>query len=651
MKLKLLLLLPLLLTSLHAATFCVQVTTTMPVGIYTATSTGLRMTSATVTPILCPAPPPAVPNLCQQAPTGLPPLSGVLPALPRSCVVPAWPVTTSTVYASSGSTLQAAITAAQCGQAILLAAGVIYPNIVIPGLACPVSSPVLVATLGTLAPKWITNAAGAWIAPTASRLLAGTSAIATITGTANATAAVTVSDGAANWYLANIEITVGPNAAGIYPIVSVGDNTVSLAALPQNITFDRVLVHPSPSPVNYVRGGIDLNAMGGAVIFSAVYGVVNPGQDTQAIYAQNTPGPLLIAGSDLEASGENILLNTNCTANSGGTAPNGAPMGSQGWQASDGGIPTCPVASDVTVRLNHFRKQMAWQSLNYDVKNLFEIKYGQRVLLDSNILDTSYAEGQDEAIIMNCFAQGIYVCQDFTVTNNLVEHVPAFIILSGNGEPAVPSTTLQAGQRVLVRNNIAIDVNGVTQGGTGLAFNIQNTGNVVFDHNTIINTPPLYMQGLSFTDQPPSTDAGFQYTNNFSYASPIAGGMSPGQTLAALPSPVFGGDVFVGDYWPNINAWGGVGTPAYPAGVMTAAATTTPVVGQPACNIANKPIVQCWPLDWALAGFLDFTGGNMGTDLAGLALAPGSPYKGKATDGLDIGANVPAALAAIASVP
>jgi hypothetical protein len=61
-------------------------------------------------------------------------------------------------------------------------------------------------------------------------------------------------------------------------------------------------------------------------------------------------------------------------------------------------------------------------------------------------------------------------------------------------------------------------------------------------------------------------------------------------------------------------------------------------------------MLACWPLDWATVGFVDFNGGNAGTDLPGLALAPTSPYHAAGSDGLDIGANIPAVLAAIKGV-
>jgi hypothetical protein len=51
-----------------------------------------------------------------------------------------------------------------------------------------------------------------------------------------------------------------------------------------------------------------------------------------------------------------------------------------------------------------------------------------------------------------------------------------------------------------------------------------------------------------------------------------------------------------------------------------------------------------------MVGFVDFEGGNAGTDLAGLALSTSSPQHDAATDRMDVGANVAAVLAAIEGV-
>jgi len=475
-----------------------------------------------------------------------------------------------------------------------------------------------------------------------------------------------VTDGAANWYFAGIEVTLSPTAYYIYPIVAMGENTATVAALPQNITFDRMLIHPAECPAdsisdpcNYVARGIDLNAVNGTLMFSNIWGIVAAGQDTQAVNLNNTTGPGLILGNYLEATGENVMLNTSCTI-----VPPGY-LGSQGFVPGYPGIPTCPAPSDYTVRLNHFHKSLAWQNLPtgcnaalsqcYDVKNDFEVKHGQRVLVDSNWFDTTYAGGQAEFLISNCFDAGIYVCRDLTVTSNVFENGPEVGAVAGNGQPAPsttcgaagqPACTIQTGIGFEFRNNLAINI-------SGAFFQFQNTQGAIIDHNTTVNGSQMTnYNALNFSDAQPNTDLTFQYTNNFIFGSAFNDGGGGGVTLAALPSPILGGDVLVGDYWGYPNIWGVVYAPVYPAGVTSLSSSAVSVAGTPplTCQNENSILPTCWPLDWALVGFTDFTGGSAGTDLPGLALAVTSPYHNAATDGMDIGANIAAVLAAVNGV-
>ena len=584
-----------------------------------------------------PVPPP---NMCSAASTGLPELSATLPAtpfrsrrlprLPASCYAPSYPATSSSTTVSTAAALQSALTSAVCGEEIVVTAGLTYdgPGFTVPALSCSSANPVLVVSSAIASLPQYT------VPP---QSLAGGTLVPTLTCNTNGCATLSISDGASGWYFAGLEFTVDPSVTAVYPVVAMGDYTTTVGALPQHITLDRCLIHPyGPTGTSGASRGLDLNAVYGTAMFNNIWGFVSNTKDTQAVLIYNTTGPELVTGNHLEATGENLAIFTVCAS------------GSYGGQ----GIPSCPPPSDITVTRNHFLKLSAWQNAPsgcpgsgpcYDVKNQLECKSCQRVMVDSNWFDTTFAQGQDEFTIVNCVFSGVFVCTDLTYTNNLFEHGPTIGVFAGN-------TTTATGQRMLFRNNLAIDVSGVTWGGGyGWTWQFQNSANTTVDHNTMVNTPNNGA-GFFLGDPSPSTDTAFQWTNNFDYGSPSADGDSPGQAIADLPSPVLGGDVFVGDYWPNINTWGGIGAPLYPAGILTAASTAAPVAGHPACNIANKPIVQCWPLDWALVGFMDFTGGNAGTDLPGMALAATSPYHNTATDGTDIGANVPAVLAAIKGV-
>jgi hypothetical protein len=554
--------------------------------------------------------------------------------------------------------LQAALNMASCGAHIVVTPGVPYGSLIYPATVCPASNPVLVenAAIASL-PEWQFPNQSLEGGPTAVTVATSTMA-----------PALQILDGAAGVYFAGIEFTATATAPPIYTLVAMGENTATIAALPQYIAFDRCWVHPGPTITSYVDRGIDLNAVNGAAIAVNIHDIVNPGQDTQAIAEMNTPGPTLVALSRLSSTGENMMLNTECTFIVNGN------KGSTGFVAGDIGIPTCPPPSDATVRRNLFVKLAAWRTLPagcgaaagqpecYDVKNFFEIKHGQRVLLDANVFDTTFAEGQAEGIIANIIYPGIYVAQDFTITNNLMIHAPQFAAFAGNGLPTLsttcgaagqPACTIQAGVRILVRNNIAIDIDSLTWGGAGISFQIQNTSSVTLDHNTVINYP-FYINGLNFSDAPPSTDALFEDTNSIQYGSPFADATSPGSAIGQLPAAVLGGTLMVGDYWGYPGLFTG-NTPAYPAGtIISLSSPAVEGTGNPpitCANSNNKPIATCWPLDWAMVGFTDFAGGNAGTNLAGLTLLSTSPYAKAGTDGQDLGANVAAVMAAIAGIP
>jgi hypothetical protein len=558
-------------------------------------------------------------------------------------------------------------------------------------VACPATNPVLISS------SQLSHIPQYAVPPQsqASTACGASCYFASIIGNTNATATITIEDGVSGWYFAGIEATLGSGIAGVYPIVFMGEYSNSVAALPQYITFDRVLVDAPAGTVNQVTEGINLNSPNGTVEYSNIWGVANSVFDSQAVLISNSPGPSLIAANHLEATGENIMLWTECPPP---------------YAAFNGfGVPGCPVPSDITVRLNHFYKPLAWQSQPvtctvpssgagcYVVKDLFEIKMGQRVLLDSNILDTTFSGGQNEAIIVNCgggtsgvFPAG-FVCQDFTATNNLVEHAPLVGVFAGYGA-AYPASPLpmnaapgsSTADRILFRNNLGIDIDagnpqptrgayGFTTGygsATGYAWQIQQTQNMTFDHNTIINTPfghdsanGVNGTGLLINDPGGSsaTDINFRYTNSFHYASPNGGGAYPGNTVANFIGATWGGDVFVGDWWDAKYSTTFL-TPFYPAGIIPASnalspvnSTASPVFGYQPCNVENKPIGNvttpgCWALDWALVGLTDFANCNAGTNLPGCALTSGSAFHNQGTDGLDVGAKISTVLAAISSI-
>jgi hypothetical protein len=552
------------------------------------------------------------------APTGLPPLpSGVtVPALPKAFVDTTYPVTTRTVAVHAGDNLQAALTAAKCGDNLVLDAGA----------------------------SWTGNFTAAAVCTAATKILVSSSAIASLPAgievqqsqvaltptliTPNTTQALGFAPGAAFWYFAGIGVTIAPGVSGNYNAVVLSAGATSIAALPKNIVFDRCLVRGNGLPSTR---GFFADSAGFALINSQVWGFINSYQDTQAVIAC-AGGPFLIQNNYLEATGENIMFG-GC-----GAAP-----------------PAGMVPSDIITYRNNLAKLPAWYHgppgcgasplpQCYDVKDNFECKSCQRLLVDSNLMSYAVPQGQGECAIINIFSG--QTALDVTFSNNRCEHGAGGFSLNGF------STT--ATQRILWRNNLLWDLSPKWGNTKGACLLVDGpSANVTIDHNTCINTGTNgAAQAAWIGDQPPSTNTGFTYTNNIA-GGPL--GANSSNPLMVLQNFILGSvvtnDVFVGDTWPKSCVGCAAGV-AYPIAnkLWSVVSTTTPSSQTIPCNYANSYSTACSALDWGLVGFVDYAGAVAGTNLAGYALAPTSPYHAAGSDGSDIGANIAAVLAATAGV-
>ena len=138
-------------------------------------------------------------------------------------------------------------------------------------------------------------------------------------------------------------------------------------AQPANVTIaaSRIMAGPSGG-----HRGIALHGRNLSVLGTHVIGFWEHMRDAQAIYVNNGPGPYTIADNYLEASGENILF--------GGDDPR---------------IPNC-VPSGIKVLRNQLVKPPAWRTNGATVKNSFELKNARNVLVQGNIIDGWWHDGQ-----------------------------------------------------------------------------------------------------------------------------------------------------------------------------------------------------------------------------------------------------------------
>jgi hypothetical protein len=268
------------------------------------------------------------------------------------------------------------------------------------------------------------------------------------------------------------------------------------------------------------------------------------------------------------------------------------------------------VPSDITIVGNLIQKNLAWRGqaapLNWVVKNHFEIKNAQRLLLDGNVLQYTWAAGQDEAIIIRSVNQSgtctWCAAQDITVTHNLIQHAPIGIVLAPIQGPVSTNNSIPTG-RILVQNNVLDDISVVNWGGRGWAFHL-NVGSgehdITIDHNTAFPDTAFIFLGDS------GIVANTQFTSNISnYGSTCCGGVTGNGVLS--------GTVALNTYAPGyiyndlvlINTNGSSsGYPTYPSGTF-------------------------WNTSSGV-GFTNYAGANY-------QLTGGSAYHNAGADGKDIG--------------
>jgi hypothetical protein len=332
--------------------------------------------------------------------------------------------------------------------------------------------------------------------------------------------------GAHHYRLVGLEIAPAEGKALTNLVELGGGDERAVEALPHHIIIDRCYLHGDRKEGS--RRGVSLNASHVAVIDSYFADFKERTADAQAVSGWNGPGPFLIEGNYLEASGENIMFG--------------------------GGDPAIPnlVPSDIVITRNHLTKPLRWkkddpsfEGTEWAVKNLFELKNARRVLVDGNLLEYNWPQAQNGfAILFTVRNQDggapWSVVEDITFSNNVVRHVAAGINILGRDDNHPSEQT----RRIAIRNNVFLDVGG--RWGNGRLFQLlEGTHGIAIVHNTAFQTGSLLFGG----DHPPHT--GFVFEGNVvphNEYGVTASGTGPGnQTLEKFfPGAVFRGNVIVG---------------------------------------------------------------------------------------------------------
>lgn len=525
---------------------------------------------------------------------------------------------------------QAALNRAECGDTIELQAGATFAGFFrFPAKKCDDTHWIVVRTS---APDSALPPEGTRLTPCYSGVAslpgrplhcaaAPTQATAKIAFTAKGgSGPISFLDGANHYRLIGVEITRDSPGATIYNLVSLDNKAVA-----DHLIFDRVWMHGVPQ--DETTRGIMLGGSGYVAVVDSYFSdfhctaISGACTDSQAIAGGNGSlpmGPYKIVNNFLEAAGESVLF---------------------------GGGPATLTPADIEVRHNYMFKPLSWMPGSADfvgapngrpfiVKNLFELKNAQRVLVDGNIMENTWGGFTQTGFGVlltpkNQSGGGNNICPQCQVTDVTmrfcrISHVGSGFVIA-NGLSDTKGVSL-AGERFSVHDVVVDDIIGKPVKGFGAFAQISMAAptlhDVKLDHLT--GFPPEVM----FVMGGPTNETRMFH---FSFTNSIVGAGAENQIVGT------GGGPQNCSFQYKVKGPEGVLKDCF-ADFMVAHNIIIDGSGWPKGNTTVKK-----PED---VGFTNFNGGKGGD----YHLGPKSRFKGGASDNKDPGADIDAINAATAGV-
>jgi hypothetical protein len=358
---------------------------------------------------------------------------------------------------------QAALNAAQYGDVIVLQAGVPYTgNFELP--------------LKQGAGEIVIQSSRAKELPENVRVSPAQSALFAKLQTDTVDAVLKTAAGAHHYRFVGIEFSTTDANVKIYDLVRLGGGRKEQKtqdSVPHHLVIDRSYIHGFDT--QDVQRGISLNSAETTISNSYISEIHGVGYDTQAIAGWNGPGPFKIINNYLEGAGENVLF--------GGADPANAEM----------------IPSNIEIRGNYVFKPLTWKvkhpsyaGKHWTVKNLLELKNAKNVVIDGNIFENNWTDGQTGIPILftvrNQDGTAPYsIIENVTFTNNIVKGAEGAINLLGSDNEK-PS---QRCSGLMIANNLFVDIRGpfLTMNGYNKVSIIHNTHFQTHNLMTLYGTP------------------------------------------------------------------------------------------------------------------------------------------------------------------
>lgn len=398
-------------------------------------------------------------------PDSAPPLpSGGVAEAPRA--IPLYPMGLQTVSCTDTvrTNLQAALNSARGGQVLCLS-GTFVGNYTLPARAD--GGWVVVTSL--VAPR----TPGIRIRPSQAGMLSRLVAAGT-------QPALKTAPKASRWYIRELEITTDSLLTRAATALIDLATPTAISDFATDIVFDRVWAHGWPDQT--LRRCVSLQSAATTIMHSWLDDCHEKGADSQAIAGWAGPGPFMIENNHLAGAGENVMF--------GGADPR-----------FKGVHP-----SDIIMRRNHLYTPPTWRG-KWTKKNILETKNVARLLVEENVFDGSWGDGQTGyAVLIKSANQGATAAhrdngsRDIIFRRNLIVRASAAISVNGYGADNRMNDSVS--RRIEITENYADSIPLFDLDGRGVIF-LTGATDILMAQNTWLSPPG---KGSAYTGGSPGTN-------------------------------------------------------------------------------------------------------------------------------------------------